>query len=311
MNKVLMLLFVAGLAIIPLVSGDFYINLATQILIAAVFALSLNLLVGYGGLTSLGHVAFLGLSAYICAWTSTKLGVAPLVAIGLSLVITTMMSALFGLIALRATGLGFLMITLAISQVLWGLAYRWASVTNGDNGISGLTRPSLFGLSLDSASSFYWLTLIISIFAFILMAAFAMSAFGSSLQGTRDQARRMRALGYNVWLIRWITFIYSGFWAAVAGLLYVYYNKYIHPSALSVTASAEALLAVIAGGAGTLGGPIVGAALLVFLKNYASSFVERWNMLLGFIFVLIVLLMPDGIVPGVQRLIRRMRGAQS
>ncbi len=112
----------------------------------------------------------------------------------------------------------------------------------------------------------------------------------------------MAALGFNPWLIRWITFVYAGFWGGVSGLLYVYYHKYIHPTSLSTTSSAEALLGVIAGGSGTLGGPVVGAALVLLLKNYASAYVERWNMLLGLVFLFIVLVMPSGIVPGVSSL---------
>ena len=127
-----------------------------------------------------------------------------------------------------------------------------------------------------------------------MMAIFVSSSFGSSLKGVRDQPRRMAALGFNPWLIRWITFIYAGFWGGVSGLLYVYYNKYIHPTSLSTTSSAEALLGVIAGGSGTLGGPVVGAALVLLLKNYASAYLERWNMLLGLVFLFIVLVMPSG-----------------
>ena len=199
------------------------------------------------------------------------------------------------------------MITLALSQVLWGLAYRMSGVTNGDNGIAGLTRPMPFGISLESAASFYWFALIVAAFAFVMMAVFVSSSFGSSLRGVRDQPRRMAALGFNPWMIRWITFIYAGFWGGVSGLLYVYYNKYIHPTSLSTTSSAEALLGVIAGGSGTLGGPAVGAALVLLLKNYASAYIERWNMLLGLVFLFIVLVMPTGIVPGVSRLMTGLR----
>jgi branched-chain amino acid transport system permease protein len=217
------------------------------------------------------------------------------------------MAALFGWIALHASGLGFLMITLALAQVLWGTAYRWASVTNGDNGLSGLTRPAPFGLSLDKPAAFYYFALVIAIVALWLMARFVASPFGAALRGTRDEPRRMAALGHNVWVVRWITFVYSGFWSAVAGLLYVYYHKYVHPTTLSLQSSAEALLGVIAGGAGTLAGPVVGAAIVLILKNYVSAYFERWNMLLGLVFVLIVIFMPDGVVPGVRRMWARLR----
>src|SRR5260221_9345785 len=220
------------------------------------------------------------------------------------------MAGFFGVIALRATGLGFLMITLALSQVLWGLAYRMSDITNGDNGITGLTRPAPFGISLDSPVAFYWFVLVVTAIAFTMMTVFVSSAFGSSLKGVRDQSRRMAALGFNPWLIRWLTFIYAGFWGGIAGLLYVYYNKYIHPTSLSTTSSAEALLGVIAGGSGTLTGPAIGAALVLLLKNYASAYVERWNMLLGLVFLIIVLVMPTGIVPGLSKLLSLRRGSR-
>jgi branched-chain amino acid transport system permease protein len=304
-------LIAVALLLPPFVAGDFYINLASQILIAAIFALSLNLLVGFGGMTSLGHASYLGVAAYLSALLTSRYGFGHGTAALISILGTIAMAAFFGVIALRATGLGFLMITLALSQVLWGLAYRMSDVTNGDNGLAGLTRPSPFGISLDSAASFYWFALAVTVIAFVMMAIFVSSSFGSSLKGVRDQPRRMAALGFNPWMIRWITFIYAGFWGGVAGLLYVYYNKYIHPTSLSTTSSAEALLGVIAGGSGTLGGPAIGAALVLLLKNYASAYIERWNMLLGLVFLFIVLVMPTGIVPGLQKLTARLRGRSS
>jgi branched-chain amino acid transport system permease protein len=301
----------AALLLPPFFAGDFYINLASQILIAGVFALSLNLLVGFGGMTSLGHASYLGVAAYLSALLTSRYGFGHGTAALISILGTVAMAAFFGVIALRASGLGFLMITLALSQVLWGLAYRMSDVTNGDNGLAGLTRPAPFGISLESPAAFYWFALIVAVIAFVMMAIFVSSSFGSSLKGVRDQPRRMAALGFNPWMIRWITFIYAGFWGAVAGLLYVYYNKYIHPTSLSTTSSAEALLGVIAGGSGTLGGPAVGAALVLLLKSYASAYIERWNMLLGLVFLFIVLVMPTGIVPGLHKLVTRLRGRSS
>jgi branched-chain amino acid transport system permease protein len=298
----------ALLCALPWVAGEYYVNLSSQILIAAIFAASLNLLVGYGGLTSLGHASYVGMAAYVCAWLSLKFGLDHWATAPAALGATTLMACLFGWIALRATGLGFLMITLALSQVLWGLAYRWVSVTNGDNGLSMTTRPAPFGVSLEGASAFYYFTLIVTVVSVWLMARLVASPFGATLRGTRDQARRMAALGHNVWRIRWLTFVYAGFWGAVSGLLYVYYHKYIHPTSLSLTSSAEGLLGVIAGGAGTLAGPIVGAGIVVILKNYASAYIERWNMLLGFVFLVIILFMPDGLVPGLRRAWARLRG---
>ena len=136
----------------------------------------------------------------------------------------------------------------------------------------------------------------------VVMARLAASPFGASLRGTRDQPRRMNALGYNVWLIRFVAFLFSGFWSGVAGLMFIYYNQFISPQVSALTSSAEALLMVISGGSATLLGPIVGAAIVVIMKNVVSAYVERWNMALGIIFVLIITFMPEGLVPGSVRL---------
>jgi branched-chain amino acid transport system permease protein len=296
---------------LPWVSGEFYVNLASQILIAALFASSLNLLVGYAGLTSLGHAAFLGFSSYVAAWLFLKAGWSHEYIAPAALASTMVLAAVFGWIALRATGLGFLMLTLALSQVLWGVAYRWVAVTDGDNGMRGMTRPAPWGLDLEDPMLFYYFALGVALVALWLLIRFVQSPFGAAVRGTRDQARRMSALGYDVWTIRWLVYVYAAFWAAVAGLLYIYYNKYIHPTALSLTSSAEGLLSVIAGGSGTLAGPIVGAAIVVLLKNYVSAYVERWNMLLGFVFVFIVIFMPEGLVPGIRRWWSRFHGGRS
>ena len=200
-------LFVLMLVAFPLFAGDFYVNLASQIFIAAVFAASLNLLVGYGGLVSLGHAAWVGLAAYTSAWLYLRMGLGHAAAAPLALLLTTVIAGIFGWIALHASGLGFLMITLALSQVLWGTAYRWSSVTNGDNGLSGLTRPAPFGLSLDKPAAFYYFALLVVIVALWLIAKFVASPFGAALRGTRDEPRRMAALGHDVWRVRWITFV--------------------------------------------------------------------------------------------------------
>ena len=222
----------------------------------------------------------------------------------LSVGFSTVCGALFGVLALRASGIGFLMITLALGQIVWGVAYRWASLTNGDNGVNVSTRPAPFGLSLTSAPSFYFATLIVFLLAIASMAVFVRSPFGASLRGTRDQARRMNALGYNVWLIRFLAIVFSGFWTGVSGLLFIYYNQFISPQVSALTASAEVLLMVISGGTATLFGPIVGAAIVVIMKNVVSAYIERWNLVLGVIFVVIISFMPEGLVPGSVRLAR-------
>jgi branched-chain amino acid transport system permease protein len=294
-----------ALGTLPLwVGGTYYVNIASQILFYAVFALGVNVLAGYGGLVSLGHAGLFGIAAYAGGKLLTAGYGHAAVAVG-ALAITLLAAAVFAVLALRGTGLGFVMITVALGQIVWGVAYRWISITNGDNGITISGRPSPFGLSLASPRGFYWGTLVVFLAAVGLIAMLAASPFGASLCGTRDQPRRMRALGYNVWMVRFLAFLFSGFWSGVAGLVYLYYNQFVSPQAVALTASAEALLMVISGGTGTLLGPIAGAALVVVMKNVASAYVERWNFVLGAIFVAIVVFMPEGLVPGLSRLARR------
>jgi branched-chain amino acid transport system permease protein len=292
------------LATLPMwVGNSYYVNIASQILIWAILALALNVLVGYAGLTSLGHAGLFAMGGYTAAMLLAA-GHNHFTADVMALAVTLATAAVFALLALRATGIGFLMITLAIGQILWGIAYRWASLTNGDNGINVSTRPAPFGMELSTAPSFYYATLVVFLIAVATMAVFVRSPFGASLTGTRDQARRMTALGYNVWLIRFLAILFSGFWSGVAGLLFIYYNQFISPQVVALTTSAEALLMVISGGSGTLLGPIVGAAIVVAMKNVVSAYIERWNLVLGVIFILIISFMPEGLVPGSVRLWR-------
>jgi branched-chain amino acid transport system permease protein len=296
------------LAAVPLwTGGTYYVNIASQILIYAIFALGINVLVGYAGLVTLGHAGLFGIAAYTGARIMNS-GQGHFTVIAVALAVTLLAAALFAALALRGTGIGFVMITLAIGQIVWGVAYRWMSITNGDNGISISGRPSPFGLSLAAPVWFYWATLTIFVVAMASMAIFMASPFGASVRGTRDQPRRMNALGYHVWRVRFLAFLLSGFWSGVAGLLYLYYNQFVSPQAVALAASAEGLLMVISGGSATLLGPAAGAALVVIMKNVASAYIERWNFVLGAIFVAIVIFMPEGLVPGAVRLWRRAAG---
>jgi branched-chain amino acid transport system permease protein len=293
-----------ALATVPLwIVNGYYVNIVSQILIYAILALGLNVLVGYAGLVSLGHAGLFGVACYAVAWfVAAGWGHLPAALVAIVLIIAT--SAVFAVLSLRATGIGFLMITLAIGQILWGLAYRWIDLTGGDNGINVTSRPAPFGISLTFARPFYYFVFIVFLAALGALAIFIRSPFGASLKGTRDQPRRMTALGYNVWLIRFLAFLFSGFWSGIAGLLFCYYNQFVSPNVLALSSSAEALLMVISGGSGTLLGPIAGAALVVIMKNVASAYIERWNFVLGAIFVAIVIFMPEGLVPGSVRLWR-------
>src|SRR5207245_2074786 len=287
------------------IGNDFYVNMASQVLIYALFALSINMMLGYGGMVSLGHAAYLGIAGYACI-LATLAGYDQLTAAIFAIALSTLAAALFGVLSLRAPGLGFIMITLALGQIVWGVAYRANDLTGGDNGIRHTARPMPFGFDIHDAPSFYYFTLVVFLIALFFIRRFSRSPFGASLIGARAQPRRMRMLGHNVWLIRWITFVMAGFWASVAGVLYVYYNLFLSPHAISLQQSAEILLMAILGGASTLTGPIVGAAIITLVKNVVSTYVERWNTLLGLIFVLVIVFMPYGLVPGCTQLWRRL-----
>ena len=306
-RAIALIVIAAALIAVPLVvTNEFYLNLASQILIYALLAVSLNLLLGYGGMVSLGHASFIGLTSY-AAVLMLNAGFGQLASAVFAVLFSTLCGGLFGLLALRASGIGFLMITLALGQIVWGIAYRANTITDGDNGIRFAARPRPFGFDINSAPSFYWFTLIVFAVALFFIWRLTRSPFGAALQGARDQPRRMRMLGHNVWLIQWMTFVLAAFWGSIAGLLYVYYNLFISPHAISLQQSAEVLLMAILGGASTLTGPIVGAIVITLVKNVASTYVDRWNSLLGAIFVVVIMFMPFGLVPGVRQLWVRWR----
>ena len=302
-------LFALGVGFVALVTlpywmtGVYYVNVASQILFYAIFALALNVLVGYAGLVSLGHAGLFGVAAYATGYM-LQLGLGHPIAIVIALVISLISMAIFAILSLRSTGIGFIMITLALGEILWGLAYRWISLTGGDNGLNIKTRPEPFGYSLSDVNTFYYSTLIVFLLSLAAMTVFVRSPLGAALKGTRDQPRRMNALGYHVWAIRFYACMFSGLLTSISAVLFVYYTQFISPQTLALTSSAEVLLMVISGGAGTLLGPIVGAGLVVIVKTVVSGFIERWNFLLGAIFVAIVILMPEGLVPGTARLSR-------
>ncbi len=278
------------------------LTLCTQALIAAMLAMSLDVLLGYTGLASLGHAAYFGVGAYVVAILATEhqVGLAGCLAAGILAAAVT--AALFGLIAIRATGTYFLMITLALGMVVWGLAFRWVSLTKGDNGIAGIPRPELpFGGSLWPPLSFFYFVLVAALFAWALLGLLVSSPFGLGLRGIRESESRMRALGYNVWLHKYLAFVLSGTCAGWAGVLWAYYNGFVSPIDVQLVTSVEALLMVALGGPGTLVGPALGAAIIVFLKNFVSVYTKRWLLILGAVYIGAILFAPRGLVGALSR----------
>jgi branched-chain amino acid transport system permease protein len=203
----------------------------------------------------------------------------------------------------------FLIITLALGMGTWGLAYRWSSVTGGDNGLPGIP-PLDLGLpwSMAEPRNLYYLVLAVFCVATFLLYRLVHSPFGLTLRGIPESEGRMRMLGYNTWLHRYVAFVVAGGFAGVAGVLYAFYNRFVSPPDLHLAASAEAVLMVILGGAGTLFGPLAGAGIVVFLRNLVSAYTQRWMLILGVVFVLTVLYAPQGVAGGARALWARWRG---
>jgi len=285
----------ALLIALPDVVRGYYVALATKMLIFALFAMSLDLLLGYTGLASLGHATYFGVAAYTVALLVVRAGVNSATAFPAALAAATVTGVLFAPLALRARGSYFLMITFALAQVVWSIAFGWRSLTNGDDGMPNVVRPD-FGWSLDNTVSFYHFVLATVGVAALLLAAIANSPFGRALRGIRESESRMQALGYDVWRYQYVAFVLSAFFAGIAGALYAYYNRFVGPEYLNVVQSAEALIMVILGGAGTLLGPAIGAALIVYLEDFVSSMTEHWVLVLGIIYVLVTLFAPRGLI---------------
>jgi branched-chain amino acid transport system permease protein len=301
------LLFVGGLALmayVPYLISDFYLNVLTEILIYGLLATSINILMGYTGLTSLGHAAYFGLAAYTCAYLVLKDKQSFLVAFLVGLVVATVSSALFGAIALRATGIYFLMITLALNMLVYGTAYTLYPITNAENGMYGVTRPDF----IFEDYQYYWFTLVVVAISFFLVWRLVHSPFGLTLMGIRESESRMRTLGYNVFLHKLIAFTISGFFAGLAGCLYVFFESGVSPATVSLSVSIEGVLEVLIGGIGTLFGPLLGAAIIVTAREILSLQVGRWPTVLGLLLILIVLFARNGILGAVYQRLAKRRG---
>ena len=292
-------LAVGGLALAaaPLALGSYQLGLLTRMLILAIFAMSLNLILGYGGLPSLGHAAYFGIAAYTAGLLARR-GVEYFwLDVAAALAAATMTAALFGLLALRTRGAYLLMITLALAQVLWGIAFGWKSFTGGDDGLAGIPRPSA-GLpwSLAGGVRFYYFALVVFVLSTAFLWVVVHSPFGRALVGIRESERRMEVLGYNTWAHKYVAFILAGALAGVSGTVFVYFTGFVSPAYLSVVFSAMALIMVILGGAGTLLGPALGSALIVLLEHGISAYTQRWVLVLGLIYVGVTLFAPNGLL---------------
>src|SRR6185295_16723792 len=245
----------AAIAVIVPNTNSFVILLVTRALAFSILVMSVDILLGYTGLASLGQAAYLAVGAYATGILATKyhigLGWDFWLVLLFGAFLGAALAAFFGLFAIRATGVYFLMITLALGQCVWGLAYRWNSLTGGDNGINVTSRPS-FGLDLTNERTFFYLVFGFFVVSLLMLYVLVRSPFGRSLAGIRERELRMQILGYNTWLHKYIAFIIAGAFGGLSGVLWAHTNGLISPETVVLTTSVDALLMVVLGGAGTL-----------------------------------------------------------
>src|SRR6516165_5643023 len=296
---------VIALGLIAPYTNSFLILLITRALILGILAMSLDLLLGFTGLASLGQAAYLGVGAYLTAILATKyqfgLGAGFWLVIVFGFLIGAATAAVFGLFAMRASGVYFLMITLALGQCVWGLAYRWNSLTGGDNGINLPRRPA-FGIQLSDDVTYFYVVFGFFVLSLVLLYILVESPFGRSLVGIREREMRMRVLGYNTWMHKYLAFVIAGGFGGLAGVLWVHANGQVSPEDVVLTTSVDALLMVVLGGAGTLIGGAIGAGIVVFMREYLSTLVPWWQYALGGLYVLTILYLPGGVLGIPERL---------
>jgi len=292
-----------ALAVLPLGLSRYHLGLATEMLIYGTLAMSIDILAGFAGRTSLAHGAIFGVSAYVVVYVVSELGLSPILGAILGVIAATLIAALFSLVAIRTSGVYFLLITLALGMIIWGICLRWTDVTGGENGLRGDLRVGI----LANPRAFYWITLAVAAALSLAMWRLVQSPFGLTLRGIRDSESRMRSLGYSVQTHLFIGFTVSGFFAGAAGVLYAFFNSFVSPTTVALAQSVQGLLMAITGGIGTLFGSFIGAAAILTLQNVVSSYTERWQTVLGLTFILVMIFAPQGLIGLLRSLVQHGR----
>lgn len=295
-------ILVVALFLVPSVLSPFYVFVTARILIFAIFAMALNLVFGLGGLPSLGHAALLGIGGYTVAIGLTRGGWGFWAILATAILLGVLLGAFMGLLTAKTEGIYLLLLTLAIAQSLWALAFEWVQLTRGDNGIAGISRATIpFGMAAD----YYTFVLGVGLLLVAIMWLWTRSPAGRALVGARESKTRMEALGYHVWRYRVGGFALSGAISAVAGVLLVYLQGIASPELLRWQLSANVLVMAIVGGAGTLFGPALGAAVVIGLQEYVSTFTQRWMIVLGLLYIVTMLFLRDGLTGLATRFVRQ------
>jgi len=290
--------------------GGFAGQLVTQMLVFAIAAMGVGFLGGYAGLVSLGQASMLGLGAYGVAVAMAK-GFGPWTAIGISLLVTLLVALVAGLLAVRVRGIGFVIMTLAVGQILFGLSSSWVAVSGGDNGLIIPLNPSLGPLDLNDPIQLSFFVLAIFLVSAALLWTFVRSPFGLSLQGIKSNEQRLKTLGYSTRTHLYIGYVISVMFGGVAGILFVLTNGLITPTTLDFGHNGIVTLMAVIGGLGSLWGPAVGSVVVILFQQDLSLYVERWATVMGIFFVLVVIFAADGIWGVGQALVRRLTGQSS
>jgi branched-chain amino acid transport system permease protein len=305
---VLGLVALAAALLAPLAVGQFWMTLITQIYIYGLLALSVDLLLGHAGLYSLCHASFFAVAAYTTAILQVRHGVPTLLAAPAGILAGTLLAILYGA-SVRTRGVYFILITIALGYIIWGAVYRWASFTGGDTGITNVPPPSIGSVTVASQTAYYYFALAVVLLCALGYRILIRSPFGLSLRGIKASESRMRSLGYHTTKHLYVAFVISGVMASLAGVLYVYYNRFINPVAASFQISVEVSLMAIVGGSGTIIGPFLGSGIVLGLRNWVSSFFEFHAAVMGIVFIATILWAPHGIVGFFSRL--HARGAKT
>jgi branched-chain amino acid transport system permease protein len=283
----------------PFLIAVYPLQVLTQILIYGILATSLDLLLGYTGLASLGHALYFGFAGYTVGLVAIHVTSNAVAGLCIGAAAGAVSALATGWLAIRSRSVYFIMLTLAFSELAASLATSWSSLTGGDQGLIGIPPATLpngvTATGVINTVDFYWYALVVAVIAYLILRAVTRSSFGLSLIGIRENEQRMRSLGYPTFRYKFIAYIVAGTFAGLGGAMYVQYSDLVAPDYIGFELSALVLVMVMIGGAGTLYGPLLGAVLVVVLQNELSARFQQWEMVLGIIFILIVYLMPSGL----------------
>jgi branched-chain amino acid transport system permease protein len=293
--RVIGLVVLLAMIAFPFLVSDYPRALTAEIYIFAIFAMSLDLLLGFTGLMSLGHAAFFGLGAYAVAILGTLVGVNAWIALAAGILVAAIGAALIGFFCVRLSGIPFLMLTLAFSQLLFSVALKWRDVTGGSDGMAIPDKPILFGIELSNSLAMYFMALAFLLAAYWALRRLLNAPLGHVFVGIRENEPRMLAIGFNTRAYKLLSFTIAGAFAGLAGGLYAVFNSFISPDAIYWTSSGDILIMTMLGGAGTLIGPAIGAGVFLLMKNVVSSYSDHWLAIIGAVFICCVLFFPGGI----------------